>query len=386
VSRHARLPAPLPARVPLDDLRRILAIRLDNAGDMIMLGPALRALRSATPHASLDLLASPAGAEASAMLSIVDDVLVERAVWQSIGGQPADPTKEQAFIGRIAERAYDAAFIFTSFSQTPFVAAYACLLAGIPIRAAQAADFGGEVLTHVVPPLPNGSHQVDRNLNVVRGVGVPTADDRLRLRIPAAATTRARRLLEEVGISRGERFIVLAPGASAAARRYPMPAAIAAARTLTSEPWCPSVVLVGSAREAARLRPLEAIPGVHSLVGRTSFAELTAVIARASALLAAHSAPMHLADALGVPSVILFSGTDLASEWEPRHTSARLLSVDTWCTPCRALECPFQQECLDVPGSEVVAAVRAAVERHPDRRRRDDAGRGEEDAWIAYAS
>src|SRR2546430_14827516 len=66
--------------------RNILAIRLDNIGDVIMLGPALRAVKETSLDARLTLLASPAGATAAPLLPWIDDVIVCRAIWQDIGG------------------------------------------------------------------------------------------------------------------------------------------------------------------------------------------------------------------------------------------------------------------------------------------------------------
>src|SRR2546430_8770214 len=67
--------------------RNILAIRLDNIGDVIMLGPALRAVKETSLDARLTLLASPAGATAVPLLPWIDDVIVCRAIWQDIGGR-----------------------------------------------------------------------------------------------------------------------------------------------------------------------------------------------------------------------------------------------------------------------------------------------------------
>ena len=63
-----------------------LAVRLDNIGDIVMLGPALRAMRQALPHAHITLMASPAGSQVAPLLPWVDEVLTERGVWQDASG------------------------------------------------------------------------------------------------------------------------------------------------------------------------------------------------------------------------------------------------------------------------------------------------------------
>src|SRR5215469_6956092 len=128
--------------------RNMLAIRLDNIGDVIMLGPALRAVKETSPQMRLTLLASPGGATATSLLPWVDDVIAWRATWQDISGHTSfDSVRERKLISLLSERGFDGALIFTSFSQTPHVPAYICYLAGIPLRAGESREFGGGTLT-----------------------------------------------------------------------------------------------------------------------------------------------------------------------------------------------------------------------------------------------
>src|SRR5581483_3379740 len=111
--------------------RHILAVRMDNIGDVVMLGPALRAVKESLPEARITLLASPAGSTAAPLLPWVDDVITWRAVWQDLGHLDFDPTRERQLIDLLAQRRFDAALLFTSFSQTPHALGYACYLAEI---------------------------------------------------------------------------------------------------------------------------------------------------------------------------------------------------------------------------------------------------------------
>jgi lipopolysaccharide heptosyltransferase II len=347
-----------------EDVRRVLAVRLDNIGDIVMLGPALRALRRRLPAASITLMASPGGSQVVPLLPWVDDVMVERVVWQDAGGRFAlDPGRELALVERIVARHFDLALIFTSFSQSPWPPAYACYLAGIPVRAAQAGDFGGSLLTHVVPALERDAHQVDRNLHLLEELGVAVDERHLEVAVADAADLAAARLLEGVGVPSGERFVALAPGASCAARRYPADR-FAEVASLVASAGLP-VVLLGSAKEEGLAQAILAATAgrpVVSLVGRTTIAELAAVTARATLVVTNDSGPMHLADAVGRPVVVLFSGTDLESQWRPRDVPARVLRRPTPCSPCYRFDCPYELECLDIPPSEVAGHIRSLLE------------------------
>jgi ADP-heptose:LPS heptosyltransferase len=265
---------------------------------------------------------------------------------------------------------FDAAFIFTSFSQTPFPPAYACYLAGIPVRAAQAAEFGGSLLSHQVGPAADGTHQVDRNLHLLEALGLPVPSRSLAISLPPAAIDASRRLLATIGVDASAPFVAIAPGASAAARRYPAARFAEVARLLGREVDWPIVVVGGQADVEAGAMIAAATPRVRTIAGRTTTAEWASVIGAAAVLVSSHSAPIHLADALGTPTVCLFSGTDRESEWAPRDTPAILLREPTACAPCRLFDCPIGLPCLDIEPAAVVRAALKLLDRASDGVRR----------------
>ncbi len=349
---------------PWSGARRLLAVRLDNIGDVVMLGPALRALKKALPDSSITLMASPAGSQAVPLLPWVDEAMVVRALWQDAHGQmPFDPQREERLVESIRAGNFDVAIIFTSFSQSPYPPAYACYLAGVPVRIGQSREFGGAVLSHSVPPPPDSTHQVDRNLNLLQGTGIGPAGRHLELRIPSQGEAAARALLRQAGIKEGEPFVALVPGATASARTYHWHRFALVARRLGEEI---PVVVLGSQREQERGRLLArevASPGVHDLTGQTSVVEYAAVLRRAALVVTSHSSAMHIADAFRRPLVVLFSGTDLPEQWRPRSSPAVLLGRRTRCAPCYLLDCPIGKPCLDVPVWEVVEAALGLLER-----------------------
>lgn len=86
--------------------KNILVVRLDNIGDVIMLGPALRAVKETSPQARLTLLANPAGATAASLLPWIDDVIPWRPVWQDVGNRILfDPVRERQLTVAISEAA-----------------------------------------------------------------------------------------------------------------------------------------------------------------------------------------------------------------------------------------------------------------------------------------
>ncbi len=335
----------------------LLAVRLDNSGDIVMLGPALRAIKETLPRVRLTLLASPAGTMAAPLLPWIDDAISWRALWQDVGQRmPFDPAYEMKLINLLATQGIDGALIFTSFKQTPHVAGYACYLANIPLRAGESKEFGGSTLTTELSGAPDDLHQVERNLRLVEHLGFTVRDRSLTIVIPENARLEATALLTSVGIDPYTPFILLHPGASAQARRYPAEQYGTLARLLTRRGW--EVVVTGVEREVALIEEVcERAPKVHCLVGVASLPAFAALVERARLVICNDTLPMHLADAVQTPAVVLFSGTDMEEQWKPRTTRARLLRRPTSCHPCYLFECPIGLACLDIPPEEVIETV-----------------------------
>jgi ADP-heptose:LPS heptosyltransferase len=338
------------------DAKNILAVRMDNIGDVIMLGPALRAIKEGAPEARLTLLASPGGAAAAPLLPWVDDVIPWRSVWQDLGHLPFDPARERELVETLAARRFDAALIFTSFSQSPHPPGYVCYLAGIPLRAGESKEFGGAVLSHELRGAPDELHQAERNLRLVEMLGFAARDRRLVVGISDEAHAGAARLLAEAGIDPAAPFVLLHPGASALARRYAPERFGVVARMLGARGW--QVLVTGVEREAALVEAVLAdAPHARALLAQTTLAEYAALLRRAALVVCNNTLPMHLADAVRTPMVVLFAGTELEEQWRPRTAPARLLRRPTPCQPCYLFRCPIGHPCLDIPPEEVAEAA-----------------------------
>jgi ADP-heptose:LPS heptosyltransferase len=334
--------------------RNLLVVRPDNIGDVIMLGPALRAIKETSPQAHLTLLTSPSGSSAAPLLPWIDEVLVQRPVWQDVGGKiPFDPEREQALIQQLAARRFDAALIFTSFSQTPHVPGYVCYLAGIPLRAGESKEFGGSTLTDELKGAPDDLHQVERNLRLVEQLGFTVHERNLAVELKREARQAIPALLQSHGIEPSQPFLIVHPGASAEARRYPTDKFGKVAAQLRKRGL--QVLVTGVERERELIEAmLEVAPETPVLTEGISLTEFAALIERASLVICNDTLPMHLADTVGTPEVVLFSGTDREEQWRPRTVPARLLRRPTPCHPCYLFSCPIGLPCLDIPPAEVV--------------------------------
>ncbi len=340
--------------------RNLLVVRMDNAGDIVMLGPAVRAIKATSPEARITLLASPAGSKAAVLLPWVDEVITWRAVWQDLGHLPFDPPRERELIDLLAERAFDAAVIFTSFSQAPHVPGYVCYLAGIPLRAGESHEFGGGSLSHEFRGLSDDVHQVDRNLNLVERLGFVPGSRSLEVAIPGESHVAVAHRLRHLGVVPGDPVAVLHPGASARARRYPAERYGEIAASLRQRGW--QVLLTGSERETDQLEAVCTAAGQNlPLLTDLTIQEYAALLALSAVVVCGNTLPMHLADATGTPVVALYSGTDEISQWRPRGVPAGILQNLVPCSPCYLFECPIGTPCLDIAPADVIRNIEALV-------------------------
>src|SRR5579859_7700482 len=178
-------------------VRRILAIRLDNLGDVLVTTPAIHAIKTSLPAAHITLLASPIGAQVARLNPDVSDVIVYAAPWMDPWHKlPQDSQREQQMIATIRERQFDGAIIFTSFHQSPLPAAYLCYLADIPLRVAASIDGPGSLLTTRHKHPENMMHEVERGLDLVSAIGMTPDERNLVLQVPATARLEIQHLLD----------------------------------------------------------------------------------------------------------------------------------------------------------------------------------------------
>jgi lipopolysaccharide heptosyltransferase II len=317
-----------------------LCVRLDTIGDVLMTGPALRALREALPGRRVTLLTSRAGAEAAALMPEIDETIVHAAPWMKVERAP-DPAPDLAMVERLRERGFDAAVIFTVYTQSPLPAALLCHLAGIPLRLAHCRENPYLLLTDWKPesePSDGVRHEVRRQLDLVAGVGARTADERLSLAVPEAARERIAERLVELGLGPDRRWVVLHPGSTADSRRYPAEGWSAVCRTLSHEHGL-TVLLSGTGHEAALAEAVRRTAGAGVLVtDLPELADFAALLEAAPLLLAGNTGPVHVAAAVGTPVVDVYALTN------PQHTPwgsrSRVLFQDVPCRWCYRSVCP----------------------------------------------
>ena len=347
--------------------RRILAVRLDNLGDVLVTTPALHAIKASLPGAKLTLLASPVGAQVATLNPDIDDIIVYNAPWMDPWHTlPQDSKREQEMIALVRAQHFDAAIIFTSYHQSALPAAYLCYLADIPLRLAASIDGPGSLLTTRHKHPQRMMHEVERGLDLVGAVGLTTLTSDLVLRVPARARDTIFDLLSTYDVDPRQPLVVVHPGCSMPARTYPWEMYAAVIDSLI-ERFDATVLMTGSDEERELVaRILERVrednrASVFPLAGVLSFPRLCALIETADLTITNNTGPMHISAAVKTPVIALFALTNPPEQWGPWHVIHRQLYHEVSCRLCYSRVCPYEHDCLRLVTPDMVADSAAEV-------------------------
>ncbi|MBI3977222.1 MAG: glycosyltransferase family 9 protein [Chloroflexi bacterium] len=354
---------------------RILVVRLDTIGDVLLSEPAIAALRARFPSARVDLVVGGAGAQVLQGHPAVDRFVVYRAPWHAAWrGQRVDLRRELrelwAVLAGLRRTRYDLAVeLRGDFRDILFAAlSGARWLAGNSWR-------GGAALLDQDVPVDVDTHRVEWCLGIAGGLGCDTRPRPPALALAGAHREAALRALDGAGT--GPRVAVHL-GAGFASKCLPVATFAAALEELARRHGAEIVVIGGPEdRNLAEELSTHLRRPLRNLVGRLSLLETAATIEQCHLFVGNDSGPMHLAAAVGTP-VVTFFGPSEPWRYHPYGVRYRLLERDLSCRPCDHVHCVHgENRCLTQlsPASIVTAAealLRETLERTAERNRTGD--------------
>lgn len=348
--------------------QRILLIRPDHLGDALLTIPALTTLRAAFPNAELRALASPRAAPVFASLPSLDEV--QTMDFPGIGHHPQrqGPAPWLQALQIAAQLRRQACSVALILRPDHWWGALVAWLAGIPQRIGYDLAETAPFLTQALPL--RREHALLRNLRLAGALTGQPLNDCVEYRFPPDASAReaAATLLRDKGIRPDMRFICIHPGTGAALKHWAEARWARLADRLGAIPGA-QLLFSGSAAERAlvqRIRGQMTRPAIN-IAGETTLAQLAACYERALMVLGPDSGPLHLAAAVGTPTLSLFGPADPVEfrPWGPAQRHVTLASPIA-CRPCRVLDWPADEAawhpCLQDISVEQV--FRAALTLH----------------------
>ena len=320
-----------------------VCVRATNwVGDAVMSLPAIRSIRQVFAHAELAVIARPSVADLYARETSIDRVILY------------PKGNRRRFAAQLREQRFDGAILL----QNAFDAALITWLAGIPERIGYNRDARGFLLTRAVPVPEPGEiprHERFYYLELLRRAGLierfpPTEE----IRLDGITAARAAGMAHLAALGIAGPVIGISPGAAYGNAKRWLPERFAA----VAQGFLPvSVLVFGSAAERDLCQTVaDAIPGARNLAGETTLREFIDLTAACNLFLTNDSGAMHIASALGIPTVTVFGATDDTTTG-PTGPLARVVREHTECSPCLLRECPIDHRCMTRVSVERVAAV-----------------------------
>jgi heptosyltransferase-2 len=341
---------------------RILVRATNWVGDAVMAVPALQALRQRYPSAQISILARPWVSGLYGREDFCDEVIpyeVPRG-WTALRAK-------SALAKRLKERNFDCALLF----QNAFEAAAIAAAARIPWRVGYSRDARGWLLTHPIPvpkPGETPAHQRFYYLELLKRAKVIDTyanDAPIRLGGAAAAAAEGRKHFLNLGIE--QPVVGVSPGAAYGGAKRWLPRRFAEAAVQIAEQRKAAILIFGSKEEAAICstvqQGIEAMGHTcRNLCGATPLAQFIEMAAACELYLTNDSGPMHIASALGVPTVAIFGATDHLATG-PTGEWSRVIREPVECSPCLLRECPIDHRCMTRVAAQRVAQEALSLKR-----------------------
>lgn len=352
--------------------QRILLIRPDHLGDVLLTTPAVRALRRAIPNAEIHALVGPWSGRVLASYPEIDTVLT--LPFPGFGRQPNENLRSPYQLAFSAARhlrriAYDAAVIFRP---DHWWGAMITHLANIPERIGYALPDTQPFLTHAVAY--RYEHSILQNLRLIERWSGPLAPQDAVYNFPTADAdlSYVDGYLQEWGIQPDQPIFCIHPGTGTWVKHWPEENWSMVADFLT-EQLDARVVFTGGEHELAMIKRIVARMKQPACViaGETHIGQLAALYARARVVLGPDSGPLHLAAAVSTSTVSLYGPADPVEfgPWGPREKHI-VLTSDIGCRPCRILDWaddnPDFHPCMrDITVGQVLEAARRVASFQP---------------------
>jgi heptosyltransferase-2 len=321
-----------------------LLVRATNwLGDAVMSIPALREIRRAYAGWEIVILARPWVADLYGREDFCDRILPYEN-----NGRHAGWRGKLRLGSELRAGGFDTAILL----QNAFDAALVTRLAGIPNRIGYARDGRGLLLTKAVaPPRKDETpvHQRYYYLELLRRAGVipalPVCDE-IRLGAAPQAAAEGREYWQRQGVH-ASRWIGVSPGAAYGSAKRWFPERFAETASQLADRLDAHVAVFGSAGEAELCGSVARSIGAraHDVAGRTTLAEFIKLAAACTVFLTNDSGAMHVAAALGIPTVAVFGATEDVTTG-PSAGWARVVRRHVECSPCLLRECPIDHRCM----------------------------------------
>lgn len=336
------------------EYKRILIIRLDKIGDVLLSTPVIKAVRDAYPASYIAFMVQPYARDIVKGNPYLNEVIV-----YDKSGDEKSFIGNLRFLSRLRRDRFDLAIILHPNNRSHMLA----FLAGIPVRIGYDRKLG-ILLTKRIPHTKQLGlkHERDYALDVVRYLGIEPKDKALYMPIDDNSEGKIKHLLGQNGIKESDLIIAVNPGASCPSKKWPLENYIKAVDELAAKYGAKIIIISGKKEKTLGDRLAESLKAkAINLAGRTTVSDLASVLKRSRILISNDSGPVHIACAVGTPVIAIFGRSDPGlspARWAPTGVKDVVFHKDVGCGVCLAHDCRIGFKCLKaVTPEEVVEAA-----------------------------
>lgn len=347
-----------------DRYKRILVIRTDRIGDVLLSTPVLAALREACPSAYLAAMIRPYTRDI-----LIGNPFLDEIVYFDKDAMAGNPLAFAGFILQLRRKKFDLALVLYPSQRTNLIP----WLAGIPVRVGFGHK-GGFLLTHPVSHEKHlgEKHEIEYNLGLLEAINIFPSGHGMYMPIRAESEQWAQDFLSRNRISAEEKLLIIHPGASCPSKIWPAQRYAAVADTLVRRYGFKVIIMSG--REPLDIKTAQDVAagmssGAVTVLGTAPISETASLLKRATLFISSDTGPMHVAAALSVPQVAIFGRNQPGlspKRWGPLSAFSRVLHKDVGCGVCLAHNCKRGFACLEaVSVEETVEACAQIIQKKP---------------------
>ncbi|KPK98391.1 MAG: hypothetical protein AMJ95_04415 [Omnitrophica WOR_2 bacterium SM23_72] len=325
-----------------DPFKRILIVRTDRIGDVVLSTPVIRALREAYPASFIAMMVSPYTKDMVEGNPYLDETILydkdarHKSWWSSM-----------QFAATLKKKKFDLALVLHPTNRVHLITFFA----GIPRRIGFNRKFGF-LLTDRIPHEKQfgEKHESEYNLDFVRFIGIEPRSKSLFVPISKDCKQWADELLSQAGIKKTDRLLVIHPGASCPSKIWPNDRFAEVADRLI-EKYGFKVFIVAGQKD--KVLSQQVVNRMHhaavNLAGEISLSQLTSLLRRSHLFISNDSGPVHIASALDLPLISILARNEPGlspRRWGPLGERSRTLHKEVGCIKCLAHNCKKEFACL----------------------------------------
>ncbi|MDP3790626.1 MAG: lipopolysaccharide heptosyltransferase II [Candidatus Omnitrophota bacterium] len=338
--------------------KKILIVRTDKIGDLVLSTPVIKAVRDAYPDSYIAAVVRPYAHEV-----IKGNPYLNEVITYEKSKKGMSILSDLKFILGLRKKKFDLAFILHPKNRTHII----MFLAGIPKRIGYDKKLG-ILLTKRIPHLKEYGlkHEIDYTLDIVRYAGIEPKEKTLHVTADGAAEKKVDDIFAKSGISKDNMVIAVHPGASCLSKKWKVERFAKVADSLAEKYNAKIVIIAGSVDKKLGDRTAELmISGNVNLSGKTTVSDVVSVLKRSNLFISNDSGPVHIACAVGTPTISIFGRNDRGlspQRWRPIGKKDIALHKDVGCKLCLAHNCKRGFACLEaISVDDVLAAAQTIL-------------------------